>query len=230
MTAKYLLALLAAASLQAADPLSDVLARMDKAAHDFHGVTADLEEIAYTKMVDDKTVTGGTIRLKRNKPGDVRFLLEITRPASETQSISFAGTQLLTYKPNQNVEQIFDVTTHKAAIEQAMILGFGATSAEIKAVYDIAYVQASAIGGQPAAEIKLTPKTKDLQGQISEADLWISDALGVPLQQKFVHPGGNYNQFTYSNLKLTNSIRDGDLQIKPAKGVVINRVGAGRSK
>jgi outer membrane lipoprotein-sorting protein len=223
------LALLTAAVLNAATPLDDVMARMDKAAHGFHGVAADLEETVYTKSVDDKTVTGGTIKLKRNKSGDVRFLVEITRPASETQSIAFAGTELRTYKPSQNVEQLFDVATHKAAIEQAMMLGFGATSAEMKAVYDISYVEADIVAGQHAAEIRLVPKTKEMQGQVSEADLWISDSLGVPIQQKFVLPGGNYNLFAYTNLRLTNSLSDSDLQIRPAKGVVINRVGAGKA-
>jgi outer membrane lipoprotein-sorting protein len=198
---------------------------MDQSAHSFKSMSADIEEIVYTQMVDQKTISTGTIRLKRSKSGDVRFLVNFTVP--DPKSVAFAGTEVRTYKPKENVEQIFDVTNHKAALEQALLLGFGATSAEIRATYEAAYVGPETVAGQKATEIKLTPRSKDLQGQIQEADLWISDTLGVPVQQKFIyaHAGGNYSEFTYSDLKVNPSLPDGDLQLKTAKGVQISKVG-----
>jgi outer membrane lipoprotein-sorting protein len=216
-----------ALSLSAADPLARALAQMDKAAPQFKCMTADIQETVYTQVVDEKTVTGGTIRLRRVKAGDVRFLVEFTHPEKEAKSVAFAGNEIRTYKPRENLEQIYDVTTHKAALEQALLLGFGATRGEIEANYEVSYVGAESVNGQSAAEIKLVPKAKELQSQVQEADLWISDSLGVPVQQKFIyaHAGGNYSLFTYSNLRLVASLPDKDLQIKLPKGVQVTRVG-----
>jgi outer membrane lipoprotein-sorting protein len=216
------------AAMSAADPLTGVFARMDKAARGFKGMSADIENTVYTQPIDDKTVSSGTIKLRRNK-ADVRFLLELTEPATAARSVSFAGTELRTYNPIANYEQVIDVSTHKSDIEQAMMLGFGATSAEIKSTYDVSYVGPETVNGERASLIKLVPKSKEMLAQIREADLWISDALGVPIQQKFITPGGNYNLFSYSGLKLTPSLKDSELQFKPAKGVQINRVGAGKA-
>lgn len=221
---RLLVFLFPVALLPGADPLTEVFARMDQSSRNFKGMTADIQETIYTQVVDQKNVLTGSIRLKRVKPGDVRFLVEFTQP--DVKSVAFAGTEVRTYKPKENVEQIIDVASHKEALEQALLLGFGASSSEIKATYDVAYVGAEAVAGQRAAEIKLTPKSKDLQAQIQEADLWISDALGVPVQQKFLyaHAGGNYSEFTYSNIKLTVP-SNADLQLKPSKGVQVSKVG-----
>ncbi len=70
------------------------------------------------------------------------------------------------------------------------MLGFGATSAEMKAVYDISYVEADIVAGQHAAEIRLVPKTKEMQGQVSEADLWISDFLASRFNRSLFCPEG----------------------------------------
>jgi outer membrane lipoprotein-sorting protein len=65
-----------------------------------------------------------------------------------------------------------------------------------------------------------------MQERVKEADLWISDALGLPLQQRITPPTtGNYNQFRYSNVKVNPALSDKDLKLKTDKGVQIQRVG-----
>ena len=211
--------------LQGADPLPAVLARMDRAARPFRCMTANIQETVYTQVVDDKALSSGTIKLRRAKPGDIRFLVDFTNPDAP-RSVAFAGTEIRIYKPKENVEQIIDVATHKATIEQYMLLGFGATAADITAAYDVSYVGPATVEGQHAAELKLTPKSKEVQGKLTQAELWISDAFGVPVQQKFLYPGGNYTLFTYSNLRLMPTLPDRDLQLKPPKDAHISKVGA----
>jgi outer membrane lipoprotein-sorting protein len=217
-------ALVAAAALvQAADPLSEVFRGMDTAASHFKGMSADIEETVHLEIVDDNNVSNGTIKLKRNKPGDVRFLVEFQKP--DQRAAAYAGNEIHVYNPKTNIEQIYDVSTKKAVIEQAILLGFGATSAEIKSSYDVSYVGAETVGGQAAAHIKLVPKTKEMQAQVKQADLWISDSAGVPIQQKFLtSSSGNYNLFRYSHMKL-EAISDGDLKLKLPKGVQKKTVG-----
>jgi outer membrane lipoprotein-sorting protein len=216
----------AAFSLSAApaNSLPDAFARMDAAAKTFRGMTANLQQTVYTALANDTSVSNGDIKLKRLKPGEVRMLVVFTQP--DQKSAAFDGIQVKVYYPKTNVEQIYDVSTKKDMVEQVMMLGFGATSDEIKSAYDVTWVGGEPINGQPTSHLKLAPKSKEMQQRFRAVELWISDSLGVPLQQKFITSGsGDFNQFTYSDLKLASSLSDKDLQLKTAKGVQIKQVG-----
>ena len=205
--------------------LPDAFARMDAAAKTFRGMTANLQQTVYNALVKDTSVSNGDIKLKRAKPGEVRMLVTFTRP--DQKSAVFDGNQVKVYYPKINVEQIYDVSTKKDMVEQVMLLGFGATSTEMKSAYDVTWVgyRARLAGNRPRT-LKLSPKSKEIQQRFREVELWISDSLGVPLQQKFItSASGDFNQFTYSDLKLTTSLSDKDLQLKTAKGVQIKQVG-----
>jgi outer membrane lipoprotein-sorting protein len=227
MTRLFPILLTASALLQAADPLVDVFARMDKTAQKFKGMTANIEQTSYSKMVDISSTTRGTIALTRSKKGEVRFLVDFTSGVDAPTSNSYDGTEIRTYNPKTNLEQLINVATKKQMIEQAMSLGFGASSAEMRAAYDITWVGPEKIGGQDVSHIRLAPRAKDMQERVKEVDLWISDAKGVPLGQKLTPPAppGDYNQFMYSNITINPPLSAGDLQLKVGKGVQIRRVG-----
>jgi outer membrane lipoprotein-sorting protein len=213
-----------AAFLHAEEPMAQVFARMDTAAAHFKGMTADIQETVHTVIDDDNYVSNGVIKLRRLKPGDVRFLIDFVSP--DPRSAAFTGEEMHVYNPKTNTEQIYDVATKKAIIEQAMLLGFGATGAEIKESYDVAWVAAENVDGQPAAHIKLTPKSKEMLAQVKQADLWISDSFGVPIQEKFQTTGsGDFNLFKYTHLNMTPGLSDNDLKLKTPKNVQKKRVG-----
>jgi outer membrane lipoprotein-sorting protein len=204
--------------------LPDAFAGMDAAAKTFRGMTAKLQQTVYNALANDTSVSNGDIKLKRSKPGEVRMLVTFTQP--DPKSAAFDGNQVKVYYPKINVEQIYDVSTKKDMVEQVMLLGFGATSAEMKSAYDVTWVGTEPINGQPTSHLKLAPKSKEMQQRFRQVELWISDSIGVPLQQKFItSASGDFNQFTYSDLKLTTSLSDKDLQLKTAKGVQIKQVG-----
>jgi outer membrane lipoprotein-sorting protein len=221
-----LASLLAAAPLlQAADNMDAVFARMDAAARTFKGMAADVQETVHSAIDDDNYVSDGTIKLRRAKSGDVRFLIEFRTP--DPRAAAFAGSEMHVYNPKTNQELIYDVSAKKAMIEQAMLLGFGAASDEIKASYDATYVAPDTVDGQPAAHIRLIPKTKEMRAQVSQADLWISNSLGVPIQEKFLTTAaGNFNLFKFSHLKMASGLSDKDLQLNTPKGVQKKRVGS----
>jgi outer membrane lipoprotein-sorting protein len=219
----------AAGLLTAADPLAEVFSRMDEAAAHFTGMTADLKKTVHIEIVDDNNIDTGTIKLRRTKKGDVRFLVEFQGP--DARAAAYAGNEIDLFNPKTNTVSMVDVADKKSMIEQLMLLGFGATSAELKATYDVAFVGAEKLDGQATSHIRLTPKSKDMLNQLKEAELWISDAQGVPIQQKFrTTKAGDYNLFQYHNLKLTAALKDDDLRLKLPKNVEKRRVGAGSSK
>jgi len=211
--------------LFAADPLADVFARMDKTAQNFKGMTADVQETVHTEIVNDNTISTGTIKLRRPKPSDVHVLVEFTNPDAP-RSVELAGAKAYLYNPKTKTEQEYDVANNQHTIEQLFELGFGATSSEIKRNYDVTWVGAENIDGKPTSHLKLIPKSADVLQKLKQADLWISDSLGMPVQQKLLTTSsGDYTVFKYSNLKVANSLSDNDLKLKVPKGVQPKRVG-----
>ncbi|HVW85992.1 MAG TPA: outer membrane lipoprotein carrier protein LolA [Bryobacteraceae bacterium] len=208
----------------AGDPLSDVFARMDQEAKSFKGLTADINDSVYTALIKDTSTETGIIKVKRPKPGDTRVLIEFREPAAKM--VLIAGGEVKLYFPKANLEQDYDVANRRNLIDQALLLGFGATSAELRASYEVSYVGAENISGQATSHIKLIPKSKEVLQQLKQAELWISDALSVPVQQKFqTSAAGDYRLVTYSNIKLNPSLSDKDMRLNPAKGVQIQKMG-----
>jgi outer membrane lipoprotein-sorting protein len=221
---RTLLVLAFLAAPLSADSLADTFAKIDASAAKFKGMTADLQRTDYTALAKDTSVATGDIKLKRIKQGDIHMLVTLTKPDQEV--VAFDGKQASIYFPKTNVEQQYDVSAKKDMVEQVMLLGFGATSADLKAHYDVTSAGAEPIAGQPTAHLKLIPKSADMLKNFRQVELWISNSLGVPLQQKFItSANGDFHQFTYSNLKLTSSLSDKDLQLKTPKNVQIKKVG-----
>lgn len=213
-----------AAPLGAADSLPEVFARMDSASRTFKGMTADMQRTVYTALAQDTSTATGDIKLKRQKDGQIHMLVNLTKPDREI--VSFDGREAKIYYPKTNIEQDYDIAAKKNMVEQVMALGFGAGSAELQANYTVTFIGAEPVGGQPAWHLKLIPKSPEMLKNFRQVELWISTSLGIPLQQKFItSSNGDFDQFTYSNLKLTSSLSDNDLQLKPAKGVQIKKVG-----
>jgi len=123
------------------------------------------------------------------------------------------------------VVQVYDIGNRRSLIDQYLLLGFGASSEDLKKAYTISYAGAEAIAGQQAGNIQLIPKSPEQLRQLSKVNLWISTSLGIPVQQKFwTGTAGDYKLVTYSGVKLNPSLSDKDLQLKTPKGVQIEHV------
>jgi outer membrane lipoprotein-sorting protein len=110
-------------------------------------------------------------------------------------------------------------------VDQFLLLGFGATVAELKAAYDVNFVGAETIGGTPSSHLTLTPKSPDVLKVIKQADLWMDQSTGLPVQQKFLtSASGDYKLVTYRNSKQNPSLSDKDLKLNLPKGVVIQNM------
>jgi outer membrane lipoprotein-sorting protein len=207
-----------------ADPLSEVFARIDKAAAGFKAVSANVVQTVHTAVINDDNVAHGRIKLKRAKPGDTRVLLEFTDPVPKI--IELQDDKARYYLPKEKVVQVYDLRSRRNVVEQGLLLGFGSSSTDIKASYDVSLVGAEALNGEATSHLKLIPKSKEVLQNIKQADLWISDATGTPVQQRLFTSGkGDYTQLTYSDIKLNPSLSDKDLRLPTLKGVQIQQVG-----
>jgi len=212
-----LIACLLAALPLPAQNLNAVFAKMDSTAKGFSGITADVRQTAHTAVVNDDSTENGTIRLKHSK-NETKILVDFTSPDAKTVSIT--GSEANVYLPKAKTVQVYDIRSKKSLVDQFMLLGFGANSTELKATYDATYVSQEAIAGQPAGHIRLIPKSAEALKSLKSAELWISDAQGVPVQQKFTTTAnGDYTLMQYSNIKVNPVISDKDLKLTLPKGV-----------
>jgi outer membrane lipoprotein-sorting protein len=218
MTRLLTIALALAAPL-AAQSLAETFAHMDKTALKLDAVAADIRHDVHTAIINDDEVDTGIFRLKREKSHGVRMLIDFVGKNAKTVSLDDATVSV--YYPKSNVEQIFDIGPKKQVVQQFLLLGFGATSTELKQSYDVTWVGAETIDGQQTGHIKLIPKSQEALRQMTSAELWISDTNGLPLQQKIVLPSGDYWLVNYSKIQLNSSLSSEALKIKLPKGVKV---------
>lgn len=205
-----------------AQSLNDVLSALDAGARKFRSMTASVQSVDYTALVNDKNIQSGTIRVKK-EGGTTLMRLEFTGPAAK--SISLDATTVRIFNPKANVVQVYDIGNRRSLIDQYLLLGFGASSDDLKKAYTISYAGSEAISGQKAGNIQLVPKSPEQLRQLSKVNLWISTSLGIPVQQQFwTGTAGDYKLLTYSEVKLNPSLSDKDLQLKTPKNVQIEHV------
>ena len=89
-----------------ADPLADVLARMDKSSRTFRGMAADLNDDNFAAPVNEHETHTGTVKFWRPKPNESRVLIEFKGP--NAQAVSLEGTVARVYYPKANEVQVAD--------------------------------------------------------------------------------------------------------------------------
>lgn len=202
------------------DSLQAVFARMDQAAKNFKGLTADIKQLSHEGAIGEEETYTGTITFKLPKPHDVHMLIHFTQP--DEKSVQVAGSKVLIYFPKANDGQEMNFgRAHRAQMEQFLKLGFGSTSKDIQEDFTVKLGGPDKINGESTTRLILTPKSPDLAAQFPQFDLWISDATGIAVQQKMNQPGKTYNIATYSHMKLNPNIPDSAVKIKLPPGAKI---------
>jgi outer membrane lipoprotein-sorting protein len=152
------------------------------------------------------------------KPHDLHMLIDFQKP--KPKKVQIAGTKVDMYYPESEEVQICDVgKAHKSDLEQFMRLPFGSTSKEILESYDVTGGTPEKVEGQNTTRIELTPKSAELAKQFPRIELWVSDDLGISVQQKLYQQGKNYSVATYTNVKLSSNIPDSAVRLNLSKGV-----------
>lgn len=208
--------LLPGSTVRAGD-LASTMAGVDKAALGFAGLTADIKSVSYTFIIKDTTEESGRMTLQRPKPRQMRMLVEFTSPAP--RAVAFAGRKVQMYYPKMNTVQEYDLGRQAALIDQFLLLGFGSTSSELRAGYDIQYGGESMAGGQMCDRLELTPKSSEARTHVSRISLWISQANGQPAQLQVFMPSKDYRLITYTRVALNPSLGKDAASLKLPKGV-----------
>jgi outer membrane lipoprotein-sorting protein len=206
----------------AADPsLDDVFKRIDNAAASFKGLTADMKRTSHTELVNANDVEEGTFAVKRLKSDDIRMLMDITKP--EPKKFALGGGKGQAYYPKANEVQVMDVKKHRDLINELLLLGFGASSADLNAAYTIAMGGPDTVNGVPATRLELVSKNAEIRRTIKKVELWIGEN-GMPVQQKLHESGGDYQIVTYSNVAPNRNLPDSAVNLDLPKGVKVTPI------
>jgi len=218
-----LITLACTVSLSAQNPeLANAFARLDKSAQEFRSVEANLNRDVHTAAINDDAKDSGLLRARREKSHDLRMLIDFTAP--DVKSVSIDSTNVRIYYPKMKTVQEYGIGSNKDLLDQFLLLGFGATSGELKNHYDVTLVGTEQIGVGNTWHLQLIPKSADVLKNLKKAELWISEATGLPMQQKFtVSTTGDYQLMTYSNMHPNKALSDNQLKLSYPKDVKVER-------
>jgi len=193
-------------------PFTEILSRMNDAAKHLRSLTTNLEYTTVTVLVDDKSTEYGELFFQKDKKTEI--LIKFEKP--DPKVILFKRNKAEIYTPKINQIQEYDVGSRSELVQQFLLLGFGTEVAELKKSYDLRLVDEEEIQDETAAVLELMPLQKDIAGQLSKAELWISEDSWLPVQQKFFQPGGDYLVARYSGTKVNRDLPASTFQIDAA--------------
>jgi len=200
-----------------ADPLSDVLARVDQAAAVFKGMKAKLKRVSYTAVIKDTSEESGALAIKAGKPGEMQVRVDLTTPDEKTWV--FRGRKAELFIPKINTVQEYDLGKQGRLIDQFLLLGFGSRSRELSKNYTLALGGEETVAGQKTTRLDLIPKSSDAREHLNKVEIWFPHNSGNPLQQKFYLTSGDYMLVSYRDLQLEPNLPDSAVRLNLPKGV-----------
>jgi outer membrane lipoprotein-sorting protein len=199
-----------------AESVDAILARMDQTAPNFHAMTADVQMVTYTAILNDKTTEKGTLKMQRLKNNEMRAIIDFSGQ-TDARVIAFLGKIVRIYYPNLNSYQDFEVGKNTQVLNQYLLLGFGSSGKDLARSYDITPEGSEDVNGQTTTKLLLVPKDAKVKERLTKVEVWIPNGAAYPVQQQFYEPSGNYRKVTYSNIQL-NPPMSGTLELKLPPG------------
>jgi outer membrane lipoprotein-sorting protein len=208
--------LLAGVPAAAAESLSDVLSRMDKAAAAFQSMSASLTQLDHIDVINENETQKATVKLRRSKAGLVGRV-DFSGPNTKVVAVELRKVQV--YYPKSNVVDVYDVGKFGDQLDQFLLLGFGTSGKELEKNYKVRLVGAENVGGHPTWHLELIPKSKQALDIFKKADVWIAQDANYPVQEKIHKNEQDYTLITYSDVKLNPPLSDKDLELVLPPGV-----------
>src|SRR5215472_824242 len=198
-----------------------VLAAMNKAAASVKSAKADFDWVSYNKLVnEEKEVQRGKIFFRRGGD-DVDVALHIESPVPKR--VVYHKGLIRIYEPKIRQLTKREVGNNQAAKDAMISLGFGGNGDELAKAFEVA-LDGSQDGSQngwetvdkiKTAKLELVPRIPSLKKLFSKATLWVDPVRGVPLQQQFFAPSGDYELARYANIKVNAPVSDEDFIANP---------------
>lgn len=207
-----------AAQASAAPNLETVLKLMDSAAKDFHSLTADIEHIKYTAVVQDTSTELGQIIVRK----DGKMRIDFKSP--DPRTILRNGDNLYIYTPKIRRVEEYNLGKNRAMADQYLALGFGTKSETLKKTYEVTLVGEEEFDGKKTILLQLIPKAESVRTQLTKIQMWVDQSSWLPLQQKFFEAGsGDYFLSHYTNVMKNLKINDSKFKPDWPKDVKVEK-------
>jgi outer membrane lipoprotein-sorting protein len=180
--------------------LNGVISMLDNSARDFHTLTADIEHIKYTAVVQDTSTETGQIFVRRDDKMRIDFLSPNPRVFLRN------GDSFYIYTPKIARVEEYSLGKHRSIADQYLSLGFGTKGETLKKNYVVTLVGEEVFDNRKTVVLELTPKSDQARSQISRIRMWIDEASWLPVQQKFFETGSDdyfLSHFTHVMKNLT---------------------------
>jgi outer membrane lipoprotein-sorting protein len=204
--------LLCAGALAAsAQNLDAVLTSMDKQAATFRTVQTDFTADMYQKVVDEHDLQKGAMYFR--KQGDsTEMAADITAP--DKKYVVFSNGIVSYYQPGIDQVTQYNAGKNKAEVESYLVLGFGGGGHSLSNSYDVHFDGNEQVQGVSAGKLVLTPKSQRVRNMFQTITLWIDPARGIPVQQRFDEPSGDYRITKYSNIQINQKLSGDVFKLK----------------
>jgi len=190
---------------------------MDEAAASFKGMSAGIQRVTHTAVLNDNSQETGTITMLRVGNRDVRMLIQFTAP--DPKAIAFQDRKAQIYYPKLQQVEIYDLGRYSKLIDQFLLLGFGTSGRELVKSYDVKVVGEETAAGEKTVKLELVPKSSEARQQLNKVELWLHQDGAYPVQQKFYQPGGDYIFITYTDVKLNPPLSPAAVTLQLPKNV-----------
>ncbi|MCX6614223.1 MAG: hypothetical protein NTW74_25710, partial [Acidobacteria bacterium] len=95
----------------------------------------------------------------------------------------------------------------------------GTTSKELQKSYSIRVLGEESINSKLATKLELIPKADSPLMKVKKIEVWLSESDGYPVRQKLYQGAGDYNQATYTDLKINPPMQESDVRLSLPKNV-----------
>ncbi len=183
--------------------LEELLKQLDAEARSFRGLSANVERIKVTVVVNDRSTETGQILVR----GDDKMLLELNAP--DGRIILRDGGELFVYNPKAKQVNEYDLGKHRGLVDQFLLLGFGSSGNDLKKGYLVTLQGEQTLDKRKVFLLDLTPKSDKVRKEFSKIQLWVDQATWLPVRQKFIETGsGDYLEINYTNIMRNPRIPD----------------------
>lgn len=199
-----------------AQPMNEILDRMDKHKKALQSLEADVTMSEYNSQLKISDTTSGNTYYLPGKGREAYIRINWTRPTEETLVVK-KGEYVL-YRPNLKQAITGKISDANKSSKGGNAFDFmNMSKADLKKNYKIAKLDNVVLSGDEVWHLKLTPNTKK---SYQYAEVWV-DGNGMPVQVKLVQKNNDTATIRLSNIKKNVEIAANVFNLKLPKGTEV---------
>jgi outer membrane lipoprotein-sorting protein len=203
--------------------IDDVYKQMNASAENFKSIEADISVDDYTAVVQDHSKRTGTTALQRAN-GSMEMVMHLNVGSEEPAvDILYRNGELDAYQPTQKTETVINAGANRGEFDSLLTTGFGATSKELQANWDVSFKGMQSIDDKPCAELDLVSKQQNVKNNFSHVTICVDLAHDISLQVDMIQPSGDKRTATYTNIRYYPKLDDKTFKLDLPSGVQVTR-------